>query len=115
MADIPVDADLVAHCGLYCGACRGYLKDKCPGCRDNEKARWCKVRTCCRAKDYATCADCEEYADPHECKKFHNFISRIVGFVLSSDRRACIYRIRDVGAEEFAREMAESERQTIHR
>lgn len=28
MQDIKVDAELVAYCGLYCGACRSYLKGK---------------------------------------------------------------------------------------
>jgi len=115
MRDIPVEEGLVAYCGLYCGACRGYLKGKCPGCSDNEKARWCKVRACCSENGYRSCAECVVYEDPHECKKFHNFISRIVGFVLSSDRRACIYRIREVGADVFAKEMAENKRQTLPR
>ena len=30
----------IAFCGLYCGACRQYLKEKCPGCRKNEKAKY---------------------------------------------------------------------------
>jgi len=115
MKPVPVDKSLVAYCGLYCGACRGYLKDKCPGCPGNEQSSWCKIRECCSENGYTTCADCKEYVDPHECKKFHNLISRIVGFVLSSDRRACIYRIREIGIEKFAKEMAENERQTIPR
>ena len=47
MKEIISDPKLVAFCGLYCGACKAYLKERCPGCHDNEKATWCKVRTCC--------------------------------------------------------------------
>ena len=42
--EIITDKNLVAYCGLYCGACRSYLKRKCQACKDNEKASWCKVK-----------------------------------------------------------------------
>ncbi len=83
------DPKLVAHCGLYCGACRAYLKGKCPGCHENEKASWCKVRSCCISNGFATCADCKEFPDPNECKKFNNFISKLFGLIFRSDRPAC--------------------------
>jgi len=109
MHETVADPALVAHCGLYCGASKG----KCPGFRENAKAGWCKVRTCCQEHDYATCADCAEFPDTRQCRKFHNLFSRIIGFVLRSDRRACIERIRAVGPEAFAREMAEKRAQTL--
>ena len=37
----------IAACGLFCGACPQKSRGKCPGCRDYEKAVWCKVRKCC--------------------------------------------------------------------
>ena len=115
MNDVAADPRLVAHCGLYCAACRAYRRGRCPGCADNEKAAWCKVRTCCQDNDYATCDECAEFADPRRCRKFHNLISRIVGFVLRSDRSKCIERIRAVGPEAFAREMADKRAQTLPR
>ena len=36
------DAAYVAACGLYCGACRKFVKGQCPGCWENKKADWCK-------------------------------------------------------------------------
>ena len=33
MKNIKADKAMIAVCGLYCGACRKYLMDKCPGCR----------------------------------------------------------------------------------
>ena len=80
------DAGLVAYCGLYCGACRSRTKGRCPGCHENSKATWCTVRKCCMDKSYASCADCKEFADPMGCGKYNNFIARVVGFVLRSDR-----------------------------
>jgi hypothetical protein len=79
---------LVAYCGLYCGQCRAYRKGRCPGCQRNDRAHWCAVRTCCREQDYESCADCTSHPNPHSCAKFHNAFSRLIGFVLDSDRRA---------------------------
>jgi hypothetical protein len=115
MKEIVHDPKLVAFCGLYCGACGAYLKDRCPGCHDNEKASWCKVRTCCTETGYSSCADCTEFDDPKDCRKFHNFISRTIGFVLRSDRPACIAQIRRKGLEGHAENMASNKRQTIRR
>ena len=107
------DPKLVAACGLYCGACGKYKKGACPGCAKNEKAAWCTVRSCCLQKVIATCADCQEFSDPKDCKKFNNFFSKIIGFLLRSDRKACICRIREIGLEKYAAEMSEKNAQTI--
>jgi hypothetical protein len=111
---ITADKSLVAFCGLYCGACRSYLKGKCAGCKENFKATWCQVRQCCIENDYLSCADCTTMS-PIECKKFNNFLSKVIGFVLRSDRVACIKRIKETGYGGFAVEMAAYERQTIRR
>jgi hypothetical protein len=64
------------------------------------------VRACCQENGYATCAACSTYADPRECRKFHNVMSRVFGFIFRSDRRACILRIREIGPAAYAEEMA---------
>ncbi|MBI5543343.1 MAG: DUF3795 domain-containing protein [Deltaproteobacteria bacterium] len=115
MKDIVQDPKLIARCGLYCGACPSYRKGRCPGCRENAKASWCKVRTCCAEHRYESCADCQEHPDPKTCPKFHNFIARTIGWVLNSDRRACIYKIREVGREGFAAFMTERKLQSLPR
>ena len=115
MKPIVADPELVAHCGLYCGACRAYRKGRCPGCRQNEKATWCKVRRCCIETERATCAACDEVGDVGDCRKFNSLIARLFGLIFRSDRRACVLRIGEVGAEAFAAEMAEARRQTIRR
>jgi hypothetical protein len=50
-----------------------------------------------------------------DCNKFNNFISRLVGFVLRSDRGACILQIREKGLLGHAEDMAVNRRQTIRR
>lgn len=110
---IVADPKQVALCGVYCGACTRFLKGKCPGCQLNEKASWCKVRTCCLENSYRSCAECKTYSDPNDCGYFNNFMSRLFGFFLRSDRKACIDRIRQDGYEAYAKQMAESGRVSL--
>jgi hypothetical protein len=115
MPAIEANAERVAYCGLYCGACRSYLRGTCKGCHENHKATWCKVRSCCSEKHMLTCAECPEFSDPRACKKFNNVVSRIFGLVFRSDRAACIAQIRHLGLDGHARIMAEMKTHTIRR
>lgn len=115
MREIKADSKLIAKCGLYCGACRKYLAEKCPGCAENEKAGWCGIRKCTKEKGIASCAGCNDFTDVNCCKKFNNFISKIFGVVFRSDRKACIDAIRAKGYENYAKNMADSKRQSIKR
>lgn len=105
--------NLIAKCGLYCGACPRYLNKKCPGCIENHKASWCKLKICCHEKNIASCADCKDFKDVMDCTKYDNFIARIFGFVFNSNRSACIARIKEAGYEDFAHEMAENKVMTF--
>ena len=113
MKEIKPDVKLIARCGLFCGACARYLKEKCPGCIKNEKATWCGIRKCCAENGYDSCADCTTYKDPMQCSKFNNVMSKIFGFIFRSDRKACIESIRRSGAKQYAEIMAEKKLQTI--
>ena len=113
MKSIVADPNLVARCGLYCGACKAYLKGKCPGCAENAKATWCKVKKCTFENNYTTCADCTQPGGYAACKEFNSFMAKIFAFIFRSDRGACIERIKEIGVEEFAAEMAGKEMQTI--
>jgi len=115
MKEIVADTKMIAYCGLYCGACKSYLKGSCPGCAENKKATWCKIRSCNIEHGYASCADCNEFKNVMECKKFNNFIGRMFGVVFNSDRSACINMIKGKGYESYANFMAENKQQTIKR
>jgi len=115
MKEIVSDENLVAFCGLYCGACRAYLKDRCPGCGENTKAGWCKLRTCCIEHKYGTCADCIDFKDVNNCKKFNNFISKIFAFIFRSNRRACIEQIREKGRAGHAELMTAARAHSLRR
>jgi hypothetical protein len=115
MKEIVNDPKLVAYCGLYCGACRAYLRGRCPGCLENRKATWCKVRTCCMKNHYGSCADCHDFKNPNDCRQFNNWISKIFGFIFRSDRAACISQIRAIGIDSHAADMAGKKRVSIKR
>jgi len=115
MRTIQEDAGLVAYCGLYCGACKAYVKEKCGGCHRNEKASWCSVRTCCIGKGLASCADCPEFSNPKDCRKFNNFMSRLFGLIFRSDRAACINQIKVHGLPGHAKRMTELKTQSLRR
>ena len=93
MKTIVPDTQSIAACGLYCGACRKFLAGKCPGCKQNEKATWCKIRSCCQENKFNTCAEC-----PHDV-----------------NRAACIRYIKEHGEQAFAKEMTQRKCQTIKR
>jgi len=113
MKEIIADKKLVAPCGLYCGCCFAYIKEKCPGCPGNEKASWCKIRDCCGKNNYETCAECKTFKQAEQCPKFNNLFSKILGFCLNSDRNACIEKIKIMGREQYAQDMAKKKRRTI--
>ena len=115
MREIKADIQLVASCGLFCGACGAYLKEKCEGCQKAENRSWCKVRTCCHHKGITTCAECQEFPNPADCSTFNNLISKIFAFIFKSDRPACIRHIRENGLEAYALKMAELKLQSIKR
>lgn len=113
MKEVEAHKELIAACGLYCGACRKYLVGKCPGCRINEKASWCKIRTCVHRNGYHSCAECAK--EVSGCKTYSNLIGKIFAFIFRSDRPACIRYIRENGEQAFAEEMARRKAQTMRK
>jgi hypothetical protein len=105
----------IAYCGLYCENCGKYSKGKCPGCAGNEKATWCGVRKCCVENGYKSCADCATFADPMKCTQFNNPISKVIGFILRSDRGKCIQYIKKNGYGAFSSHMDQIDRMSMKR
>lgn len=114
MREIVVDEALVSYCGLYCGSCGRYLKGSCPGCANNEKATWCKTRTCSINKGYKSCADCT-VSNLRDCRTQYNFISKAFGFVFNTDRIAGLELVRAQGYSAFAQQMAEAKHMSVKR
>lgn len=107
--------DLVAYCGLYCGECGKLKKGKCPGCAGNEKATWCKVRTCCIENNYHSCADCTQFENFEDCKKLNNFVAKGFAIVFRSNRMKNLQKIKNDGRMAFAEEMTETGKMTYKR
>jgi len=108
MKDITAEKDLVSYCGLYCGACKSYLKEKCPGCRIDGKYKKCKMRPCCLEHEYQSCADCTEFPNVADCGIYSNRFWDIMEFFFRTQRSACIDMIKRVGYQDFAEHMAEN-------
>ncbi len=113
MKPIVADTQLIAACGLYCGACKKYLLDRCPGCRLSEKASWCKIRKCVSDKSFHTCAECS--MEVSDCKTYSNLMAKLFAFIFNSDRPACIRYIKHNGTQAFTEEMVRRKCQTIKR
>lgn len=110
--EIKNDPQLIAYCGLYCGACGKYQKGKCPGCKQISGQHWCKIRTCNIGQQFSSCADCP-LETPNACKKFNNPISKVFAFIFGSNREKCILAIRENGAVWYAAHMAETRQQSL--
>jgi len=109
MNEIVTDPQLVAHCSFYCGSCKSYRKGKCPGCVAKEKdPSWCRVRPCCREHAYRSCVDCTELEDISSCRKVNGLVNRLYGFVFRYSRLKNFDRLREVGYEAYAAELAQT-------
>ncbi len=110
--EVKNDTELIAYCGLYCGACRKFSSGKCPGCKQLALPHWCKIRTCCIGQNFNSCADCA-LETPNACTKFNNPISKVFAFIFGSNREKCIQTIRQNGAVWYATHMAETRKQSL--
>ena len=125
MKEITNNPQQIGTCGLFCGACRKLLNEKCPGCNPTDTdtpglrqpltkgLQRCKIRRCCQEKGFHTCAECNK--DVKECKIHNNFAGKLFAFLFNSDRAACIHYIREHGEESFAKMMAEEKQMTIRK
>ncbi len=99
------DVNLLAYCGLYCGACAKYLKGKCPGCKENVKAKWCKIRTCNIENSYLNCSECN-INSISVCKKLNNPIAKVFQLIFKTDRIASLNYIKENGAAIYCEKMS---------
>jgi hypothetical protein len=62
----------VPCCGIYCGGCLNYMRDKnkCFGAENHCKERRCGIYICCvEKKSYSFCFQCKTFP----CNKFKKF------------------------------------------
>jgi len=77
----PINSKLIAPCGMNCGICSGYLreKNKCPGCREmSNNPDYCKkciIRNCKVLKE-KNLKFCSEKCDKYPCKRLKNLDKR---------------------------------------
>jgi len=108
------DVNLIAFCGLYCGTCTSYLKGKCPGCTENNKAGWCKIRTCNIDSKLSNCAHCHTQ-HLSECKKLNNTIGKIFKLIFKTDRVASLQYIKDKGEMAYTDKMCELKQMAVRK
>ncbi len=109
-----IKSGVIAYCGLYCSECGKFKSGKCPGCQNNAKASWCKIRTCNMEHGYKSCADCQ-LVGYEKCKEFNHPIGKIFGLLFNSNRHACIQLIKDEGYEHYTLFMDSKKQMTIKR
>ena len=100
------DVNLIAFCGLYCGSCVSFLKGKCPGSTENNKATWCKIRTCNVDSQLSNCAHYQT-THPTECKELNYTIGQIFKLPYKTDRLASLQYITDKGEMAYTDKMYE--------
>ena len=108
-----LNRSLIAACGLYCSNCSKFKKGRCPGCTENTKASWCKIKSCCLQKEITNCSACTEFFNPKECHRYNNLISKVIEYFTSSDRSLCISFIRENGEENFGLMMTGTNRMSL--
>ena len=110
MDAISIDKNQISFCGLYCAACSAFTGGRCKGCRENEKASWCKIRECNMQNGYSSCADCKSYSNANDCKLFNNFVGKIFALLFGSNRYGAIQMIKADGYDSYAKTMAKEKR-----
>jgi len=98
--------NLVAACGLYCGACRKFKQGNCSGCQNQSGTSHCGIRPCVEERGYTTCAECDLMID---CKIRNNLISRVFGFIFRTDKKAMLSYIQENGLKEYAERQEEKQ------
>lgn len=75
-------AELIAPCGMNCGICKFYFREKntCPGCRELDKkippSRFrCVIRNCSTLKDRKW-KYCSDICDNYPCKRLKSLDKR---------------------------------------
>jgi len=111
---VSFDKSLIAPCGMNCGTCIAYLRDKnkCPGCRVYSADKAISIQRCIIPKcvhldktDSKFCYDCEKYP----CKRIKQLDNRYITKYKTSFIEN-LTMIKEKGIEKFL--VFESKRRT---
>jgi hypothetical protein len=102
-----LNGNLIAPCGVNCGVCFGYLrdKDKCPGCnskKDSEKPRYCTtciLKTCTTRKG-KYCSSCTK---KYPCQRLKQLSKRYL-LRYKVDLLGNLNKIKGCGIKELVKE-----------
>lgn len=103
-----ITSKLIAPCGMNCGICIGYLreKNKCPGCRkigkdNSDYCKKCIIKNCkiLKEKGMKFCSDkCKKYP----CKRLKNLDKRYkTKYAMSMLEN--LAKIKELGVREFVK------------
>ncbi len=91
----------VPACGVFCGGCPTYTRERkpCPGADKNiKRCEGCTTfHLCCQAKGISHCYECHDFP----CKRFKSFAKRWLKYGQDFIENQKI--LQDVGADEFLR------------
>ncbi len=104
--------ELIAACGLYCGSCRKYIAGKCPGCKENTKASWCKIRSCNNENYTPNCSQCTLVAKG-DCKILNNSVGKVFKWIFKTDRLASLRYISRYGQDAYVYKMTELKQMSV--
>lgn len=89
----------IPACGVFCGGCPTYTREKnpCPGAEINiKRCESCKTfHLCCKEKGITHCFECKEFP----CRKFKSFSKRWVKY--GQDFIENQKMLKKIGEEEF--------------
>lgn len=99
------DLSLIAPCGMNCGLCRAYLRDKkkCPGCNGIDVGKpasciKCQIRNCAniQASESKFCYDCNKFP----CTRMKQLDKRYrINYAMSMIEN--LAQIKNLGMDEF--------------
>ena len=102
--------DIIAPCGINCGLCRAYIRDRkpCPGCRGGENYKsnaclTCVIKNCpeLAVDGHKFCFSCSKYPCADLLHLDHRYRIRYGVSVVEN-----LERIRTIGVRRFAAEEA---------
>ena len=88
---------IVPACGVFCGGCPSYVRNKkpCPGASEAGRCDQCKFHLCCTERGTSHCVECEIFP----CKQFKRFAQSWKKY--GQDFMANQLLLKEVGEKEF--------------